>query len=195
MSLTESTMLPLGTAAPDFELTDAVSGNQRTFGDVAGSKGTLVMFLSAHCPFVVHIQEALGALSREYASQPVGWAAVGSNATENEKYAQDRPQGLAAQAQSNGFEFPYLVDESQDVAKAYTAACTPDFFLFDGDRRLVYRGQFDSSRPSTGTPATGDDLRAALDALISGAEVPQRQMPSIGCNIKWRPGAEPAYFG
>jgi len=195
MSLTESTMLALGTAAPNFALTDAVSGDQFTLGDVAGEKGTLVMFLSAHCPFVVHIQEALGALSREYLSKPVGWVAVGSNSTENEKYAKDRPEGLAVQAKVNGFTFPYLLDESQDVAKAYTAACTPDFFLFDGDRKLVYRGQFDSSRPSTDTPVTGADLRAALDALLSGAEIQQEQKPSIGCNIKWKPGSEPDYFG
>lgn len=188
-------MLALGTEAPDFSLTDAVSGNALSYADVAGEKGTLVLFLSAHCPFVVHIQQALGALSQEYASKPLGWVAIGSNETDTPKYAKDRPEGLAAQAKDNAFAFPYLLDETQEVAKAYTAACTPDFFLFDADRKLVYRGQFDSSRPSTETPITGEDLRAALDALLAGEAIPADQRPSVGCNIKWRPGAEPDYFG
>ena len=193
MALTESTMLPLGTAAPDFTLTDAVTGNAVSLADVAGEKGTLVMFICAHCPFVVHVQQELAKLSRDYENQPINLVGIASNSLET--HPQDGPEGMKTQAGAMGFRFPYLFDETQGVAKAYTAACTPDLFLFDGDRKLVYRGQLDGSRPSNGIPVTGADLRAAMDAVLAGEPVATEQTPSAGCNIKWKPGNEPNYFG
>lgn len=189
MSLTESTMLALGTAAPDFTLPDAVSGRSVSLADVAGDKGTLVMFLCAHCPFVLHVQEEIARLSRDYEAQPIGLVGISSNWVGS--HPQDGPDGLKKQAADYDFRFPYLYDETQEVAHAYTAACTPDIFLFDADGKLAYRGQLDSSRPSNEIPVTGGDLRAALDALLAGEAIPAEQTPSVGCNIKWRPGNEP----
>lgn len=184
MAVTESTMLELGTTAPDFALPDVVSGKTVRRGDFRGKKGLLVMFICAHCPYVKHIEKSLGPLAADYASQPLGIVAISSNDVTT--HPADSPEGLKKQAQANGFVFPYLYDESQDVAHAYNAACTPDFFLFDKDLRLVYRGQYDSSRPGNEIPVTGMDLRAAIDLVLDGKPVPKQQRPSIGCNIKWK---------
>jgi peroxiredoxin len=184
MSLTESTMLKLGTAAPDFALADIVTGKTVRRDDFSGKKGLLVMFICAHCPYVKHIEKGLAALGRDYAAQPIGIVAISSN--DALTHPADSPAGLKQQAETYGFVFPYLYDETQAIAHAYKAACTPDFFLFDADRRLVYRGQFDSSRPGNGVPVTGQDLRAAFDLVLAGKPVPTAQRPSIGCNIKWK---------
>ena len=184
MSLTESTMLSLGTTAPDFALTDAVTGKTVRRDDFREKKGLLVLFICAHCPYVKHIEKGLAALGKDYAAQPIGIAAISSN--DAFTHPADSPAGLKQQAETYGFVFPYLYDETQAIAHAYKAACTPDFFLFDGDRRLVYRGQFDSSRPGNGVPVTGQDLRAAFDLVLAGKPVPTAQRPSIGCNIKWK---------
>jgi peroxiredoxin len=184
MARTESTMLELGTLAPDFSLPDVVTGKTASRDDLRKDKGLLVMFICAHCPFVKHIEEELAALGADYASKPLGIVAISSN--DAETYSEDNPVGLKRQAETMGFRFPYLFDESQAVARAYQAACTPDFFLFDKDLRLVYRGQFDASRPGNGIPVTGEDLRAAIDAVLAGKPVSQDQRPSIGCNIKWK---------
>jgi peroxiredoxin len=184
MSLTESTMLELGTLAPDFALTDVVSGKTVRRDDYRGSKALLVMFICAHCPFVKHIEKALGALGADYAGKPLGFVAISAN--DATTHPADSPDGLKRQAQANGFVFPYLYDESQAVAHAYMAACTPDFFLFDEDLTLAYRGQFDASRPGNEVPVTGKDLRAAIDLVLAGKPVPEEQKPSIGCNIKWK---------
>jgi peroxiredoxin len=187
MALTESTMqLELGTEAPDFALRDVVSGTTVHRDDLRGQKGLLVMFICTHCPYVKHVEKGLAALGMDYDGEPVSIVAIGSN--DAEAYPDDAPEGLKAQAQRLGFRFPYLYDETQDVAHAYHAACTPDFFLFDGDLKLVYRGQLDASRPGSGVPVTGQDLRAAMDAVLQGKPVPQEQKPSIGCNIKWKGG-------
>lgn len=191
MVKTASTMLPLGTPAPDFSLTDAISGNTVSRADFEGSP-LLVMFICAHCPFVVHIQQELAKLGKDYADSALKIVAISSNSVQT--HPADAPDKLAAQAAACGFTFPYLHDEDQSAAKAYTAACTPDFFLFDASHRLAYRGQLDDSRPGSDIPVTGADLRAAIDAILAGREAPVRQMPSIGCNIKWHPGAEPDYF-
>jgi peroxiredoxin len=177
-------MLPLGTAAPDFALADVVTGKTVCRDDFSGKKGLLVLFICAHCPYVKHIEKGLGALGRDYAAQPIGIVAISSN--DATTHPADSPNGLRQQAETYGFVFPYLYDESQAVAHAYKAACTPDFFLFDAGLRLVYRGQFDSSRPGSGVPVTGQDLRAAIDLVLAGMPVPTDQRPSIGCNIKWR---------
>jgi peroxiredoxin len=184
MSLTESTMLSLGTIAPDFALTSVVTGKTVHRDDFRGQKAMLVMFICAHCPYVKHINEGLAALGKDYAGKPLAIVAISSN--DAATHPADSPAGLKQQAETFGFPFPYLYDESQAVAHAYKAACTPDFFLFDGDLRLVYRGQFDSSRPSNGIPVTGEDLRAAIDQVLAGTPVPADQRPSIGCNIKWK---------
>jgi peroxiredoxin len=187
MALTESTMqLELGTGAPDFALRDVVAGKTVRRDDFLGRKGLLVMFICTHCPYVKHVEKGLAALGMDYDGQPVGIVAISSN--DADTYPDDAPDGLKAQAQRLGFRFPYLYDQTQDVARAYHAACTPDFFLFDGDMKLAYRGQFDSSRPGSGVPVTGQDLRAALDALLADQPVPKDQKPSIGCNIKWKGG-------
>ncbi len=193
MALTESTMLELGAPAPDFSLKDVVSGRTFSLDDVTKEKGVLVMFLCSHCPYVIHIHKALGALGREYVDRQVGVVGICSNDPVTQP--QDSPRNLQKQAAEQGFFFPYLLDATQDVAKAYKAACTPDLYLFDSDRKLVYRGQFDGSRPGNDIPVTGVDLRAALDALIAGDPISANQTPSIGCNIKWKPGNEPDYFG
>ncbi len=185
MALTESTMeLELGAQAPDFALRDVVTGKTVRRDDFRGQKGLLVMFICTHCPYVKHVEKGLAALGADYEGKGIGIVAISSN--DAETYPDDSPAGLKQQAQRLGFRFPYLYDESQDVARAYHAACTPDFFLFDSGLKLVYRGQFDGSRPNSGLPVTGQDLRAAMDAVIAGKPVPTDQKPSIGCNIKWR---------
>lgn len=191
MAATPSTMAPLGMEAPDFKLPDA-NGREYKLGDFADSKGLLVVFICAHCPFVVHIRQALGAFGKEYQEKGLGMVAIASN--DLAQYPQDGPQGMRKESAEGGYTFPYLLDDTQEVAKAYRAACTPDFFLFDADRKLVYRGQFDGSRPGNDVPVTGQDLRAAADAVLSGGPVPENQRSSIGCNIKWKPGNEPDYF-
>lgn len=185
MALTESTMeLELGVSAPDFTLPDVVSGKTVHRDDFRGQKALLVMFICAHCPYVKHIEKGLAALGRDYEGKPISMVAISSNDAAN--YPDDNPAGLKRQAQTLGFRFPYLYDESQDAAKAYRAACTPDFFLFDGDLKLAYRGEFDSSRPSNGVAVTGEGLRAAIDAVLAGNAPDGDQRPSIGCNIKWK---------
>ncbi len=192
MVKTVSTMLELGTEAPDFELIDVVSGNRVTRGDFGGRKGLLAMFICAHCPYVKHMESALAALGTDYLGLGLGLVAFSSNDVGH--YPEDAPDKLREQATNCGFNFPYLYDEHQHVAKAYTAACTPDFFLFDADFSLVYRGQLDDSRPDTDIPVTGEDLRKAIDQVLAGEELIDMQKPSLGCNIKWIPGEEPAYF-
>lgn len=192
MAKTESTMLDLGTPAPDFTLPDSVQDVLVSKSEFEGHP-LLVMFICAHCPFVVLIQEELGKLGRDYADTALKIVAISANSVES--HPQDAPDKLAEQAAANGFPFPYLYDETQEVAKAYTAACTPDFFLFDADHRLAYRGQLDDARPGSDTPVTGKDLRAAIDAVLAGESTSADQIPSMGCNIKWIPGNEPDYFG
>jgi peroxiredoxin len=191
MVRTPSTMLPLGTVAPDFSLAN-VDGRTVSFADAAGPQGTVVMFICNHCPFVKHVADQLAALGRDYLPRGIGFAAISSNDVST--HPADSPEQMVRESEERGYPFPYLYDETQEVAKAYHAACTPDFYVFDGDRRLVYRGQLDASRPGNDVPVTGGDLRAALDALVAGRDVPAGQVPSIGCNIKWKPGQEPAYF-
>jgi peroxiredoxin len=186
-------MLSLSTQAPDFQLQDVVSGQMVSLSTFAGKPALLVMFICRHCPYVKHVQAELARLGEEYIPKNVGIVAISAN--DAEKYPDDAPASLKEMAQELGFHFPLCFDETQEVAKTYTAACTPDFFLFDGDRKLVYRGQLDDSRPSSETPVTGKDLRAALDTVLAGQPVPEEQKPSIGCNIKWKPGNEPPYFG
>jgi peroxiredoxin len=187
MALTESTMeLELGAEAPDFALPDVVTGKTVRRDDFRGQKGLLVMFICTHCPYVKHVEKGLAALGMDYDGEPVSLVAIGSN--DAKAYPDDSPEGLKEQAERMGFRFPYLYDETQDVARAYHAACTPDLFLFDGDLKLAYRGQFDASRPGNGVPVTGQDLRAAMDAVLAGRPVATDQRPSIGCNIKWKGG-------
>ena len=191
-----STMLALGTAAPDFSLPDVTDGRIVSLAGFSDRKALLVMFLCAHCPYVVHVRPELARIARDYARQSVALVAITAN--DAAQYPDDAPGPTAAMARAAGFTFPFLYDETQAVAKAYSAACTPDFFLFDGARRLVYRGQLDSSRPGRGADRPGSgalngaDLRAALDAVLAGQPVSAEQRPSIGCNIKWKPGHEPA---
>ncbi len=189
---TASTMLPLGTSAPNFSLQNAVDGSTVSLADFAGRKGLLVIFMCNHCPFVVHLRSDLAKFAKEYQAKGLGIVGISSN--DAGAYPQDGPDKMAEEAKSAGYVFPYLFDETQAVAKAYSAACTPDFFLFDEHQKLAYRGQFDDSRPQSGTPITGADLRAACDAVLAGEKVSDNQKPSIGCNIKWRAGNAPAYF-
>ena len=191
MAKTLSTMLELGTAAPPFSLPDT-QGRTISLEDFKDAQALLVVFMCNHCPYVIHIRDALAALAREY--QPRGLAMVGISANDVEKYPDDSPQKMAEEVVTAGYTFPYLYDQDQRVAQAYRAACTPDFFLFDAQRRLVYRGQFDDSRPGNNVPVTGRDLRAAIDAVLARRQVNPDQKPSLGCNIKWKPGNEPAYF-
>jgi len=184
-------MLPLGTKAPDFCLKD-INGKWVRRDDFKGKKGLLVMFICNHCPFVKHIQQELVKLTNEYQYKGIGIVAINSN--DVEKYPEDHPDKMKEVAENWGYMFPYLFDETQEVAKSYKSACTPDFFLFDSNFHLVYRGQFDDSRPGNGKPVDGKDLRTALDCLLEGKPVPSRQKPSIGCNIKWKSGNEPDYF-
>lgn len=191
MAPTPSTMLPLGTAAPAFSLPDVVSGRTISLETFRDRTALLVIFLCQHCPYVQHVKEELARLGKDYAAQSVGIVAISAN--DAARYPDDAPAQLKAMAQALGFAFPLCYDETQDVAEAYTAACTPDFFLFGKDRRLAYRGQLDDSRPGNGRPVTGKDLRAAVDAVLAGRPVDAAQRASLGCNIKWKPGREPAY--
>ena len=184
MSLTPSNMLPLGTPAPDFSLPDVVSGETLSLADFSDYEGLLVMFICRHCPFVKHLQDALGRFGRDYNGKNLGIIAISAN--DAIEYPEDGPESLKEMALSLGFTFPYCYDESQKTAKAYDAACTPDFFLFDRERKLAYRGQFDDSRPGKDIPVTGRDLRGAVDAVLENRPVFQPQQPSIGCNIKWK---------
>jgi thiol-disulfide isomerase/thioredoxin len=191
--MTPSTMLPLGTRTPDFALPEPATGRVVARTDFDAAPALLVMFLSNHCPFVKHIADELAAFGREYGEK--GVAVVAINANDIANYPDDSPEQMVAEVELRGYTFPYLFDESQDVAKAYQAACTPDFFLFDGGGRLVYRGQFDGSRPSLAIPVSGADVRAACDAILAGGEPLPEQTPSVGCNIKWKVGGAPDYFG
>jgi peroxiredoxin len=193
MVLVSSTMLPLGTKAPDFSLYDAVSGKLMPLESFADKVALLVMFICCHCPYVKHIDKELAKLGEDYKDRNLAIVAISSN--DAESYPDDSPEMLSEMANRLNFSFPILFDETQAVAHAYTASCTPDFFLFDSDRRLVYRGQLDDSRPGNGREVTGRDLRTALEAVLAGGQVPSEQVPSIGCNIKWKPGNEPDYFG
>jgi len=184
MAETPSTMLPLGTEAPDFTLPDTVSGESHALGDLKSSAGTVVMFICNHCPFVKHVNHELVRLAKDYQEKDIAFIAISSNDADN--YPQDGPDQMKETAAKEGYPFPYLYDESQQVAKDYQAACTPDFYLFDQELKLVYRGQLDDSRPGNNQPVTGQDLRNALDALLAGAPVSEQQYPSIGCNIKWK---------
>jgi peroxiredoxin len=192
MVAVNSTMLPLGTRAPEFRLADT-SGKMVSLADFDKATALLVAFICNHCPYVKHIRGGLAQLARDYMSRGVAVVGISSNDVEN--YPQDSPRKMAEEAKAAGYIFSYLYDETQEVAKAYRAACTPDLYLFDGEQRLAYRGQFDDSRPGNNVPVTGKDMRAALDALLAGKSVPANQKASIGCNIKWKPGHEPDYFG
>lgn len=176
-------MLPLGTVAPEFSLLDAVTQKIINLQALKGNQGTVIMFICNHCPFVKHVNAEISRLGREYQEKGIGFIAISSNDVKN--YPQDAPHLMREVAKEEGYTFPYLFDETQEVAKAYQAACTPDFYLFDGNLRLVYRGQLDDSRPGNGIPVTGKDLRDGMDSLISGKEIDSNQKPSIGCNIKW----------
>lgn len=191
MALTASTMLPLGTIAPDFALPNVVTGQTVTQASLADRPALLVMFICQHCPYVKHIQPELVRLDQDWGDRI---AIVAISANDITTHPQDAPAHLKTMAETLGLRFPVLYDASQAIAKAYTAACTPDFFLFDGDRRLVYRGQLDDSRPGNNQPLDGHDLRAAIAAVVAGEPVAADQKPSIGCNIKWTPGNEPTYF-
>lgn len=187
MALTSSTMLPLGTVAPDFALPDTVSGSEKTLTELRGARGTLVMFICNHCPYVQHVNPELVRLARDYLPRGIGVVAISSN--DAQSHPADAPERMTEVAQRLGFPFAYLYDGSQAVARAYAAACTPDFFLFDAGLRLVYRGRLDDSTPGNGRPPSGADLRAALDALLGGCAPLSEQHASMGCNIKWREGA------
>lgn len=191
MVRTPSTMLPLGTHAADFSLLD-VSGRTMNWKDVAGEHGTVVMFICNHCPFVKHVADELARLGHEYMPRGIGLVAISSNDVST--HPADSPEQMVHEAEQRGYPFPYLYDETQEVAKEYRAACTPDFYLFDRDAKLVYRGQLDDSRPDSGIPVTARDLRGAIDAVLAGTSVAAEQTPSIGCNIKWKAGSEPDYF-
>ena len=191
MVKTASTMRSLGSTAPDFSLLN-VDSRTVSLADFEGSPALLVMFMCNHCPFVKHVADELARLAQDY--MPRGVAIVGINSNDTANHPEDSPERMVHEAEERGYPFPYLFDEDQSVAQAYGAACTPDFFLYDRDRRLVYRGQLDASRPGNGIPVTGQDLRAALDALLAGKPLPEKQTPSIGCNIKWKAGNEPEYF-
>ena len=184
-------MRPLGTPAPDFTLPDVRTGHRVSLSDFRDKQALLIIFLCRHCPFVKHIQHELAHLGNEYLGQGVGVVAISAN--DADKYPEDAPDKLREMAGELGFQFPLLYDEDQQTAKAYTAACTPDFFVFDQERRLVYRGQFDGSRPSNDIPVTGNELRKALNSVLASEPIEDEQKPSIGCNIKWKPGNEPAY--
>jgi peroxiredoxin len=192
MAAVNSTMLPLGSPAVDFTLTDTVSGKPITLSHYRAGKPVLLAFICNHCPFVVHIRSALAKVGAE--AQKKGVAVIGISSNDPENYPDDAPAKMTAEARSAGYTFPYLFDASQGVAKSFRAACTPDFFLFDASGRLYYRGQFDASRPSNKQPVTGQDVLAAIESLMAGKPAPAVQWPSIGCNIKWKPGNEPDYF-
>ncbi len=184
MARTPSNMLPIGTIAPPFELKDTVSGQFMDFQNLKSEKGTVVMFICNHCPYVIHIKEEMVNIAKEYTEKGIAFIAISSNDVQN--YPDDSPEKMKEFADESGFVFPYLYDETQDVAKAYDAACTPDFYVFDGDDRCIYRGRMDGATPGNNVPVTGTDLRNALDALMAGKEVNEEQLPSMGCNIKWK---------
>lgn len=190
MAATESTMLALGTAAPDFSLPD-YNGRLHGLAEFTQAKGLVVAFICNHCPFVQHVRNEFARFAREYQVKGVAVVAIASN--DLDTYPQDGPAGMQAEAEAAGYGFPYLLDATQAVAKVYQAACTPDFYLFDGGQKLFYRGQFDASRPGNNLPVTGADLRAAVDALLAGRLAAAEQLPSIGCSIKWKAGNEPVY--
>jgi peroxiredoxin len=192
MARTPSTMLPLGTPAPDFALPN-IDGTTVKRDDFQGSTALVVMFICNHCPYVKHVDGGMVMLAKDYQDKGVAFVAISSNDVEN--YAQDSPEKMKEEAAAAGYTFPYLYDATQDVAKGYRAACTPDFYVFDGDLKLVYRGQLDDSRPGNDRPVTGKDIRSALDAVLAGKPVSEDQQPSIGCNIKWIPGNAPDYAG
>jgi peroxiredoxin len=191
MALTSSTMLPLGTTAPDFQLPDT-DGKIISLADFKGRAALLVIFMCNHCPYVIHIRAGLAQLARDYVPRGVAMAGISSNDAKN--YPADSPARMKDEVKTAGYIFPYLYDETQAAAKSYRAACTPDIFLFDKDQKLIYRGQFDASRPNNGIHVTGNDLRAALTAVLAGKAVSEKQIPGIGCNIKWKAGNEPDYF-
>jgi peroxiredoxin len=193
MVQTPSTMAELGSPAPDFSLLEPTTGKTVSRDDFADAGALLVVFLSNHCPYVKHIAGGLAEFAREYTAK--GLAVVGINANDVERYPDDAPEAMVEEVERRGYGFPYLFDDEQEVAKAYHAACTPDFFLYDRDRRLAYRGQFDASRPGSDVPVTGEDLRAAADAVLTGRDPGPDQTPSVGCNIKWKPGNNPPWFG
>ena len=184
MAFTESNMLELGTKAPDFQLPDTVSGKSVSIDDIAGEQGTVVMFLCNHCPYVIHVNPEIVRVAKEYQAKGIGFVGISSN--DVAKYPDDAPDRMKEVAKNVGYPFPYLYDESQEVARAYDAACTPDFYVFDQNRLLVYRGRLDASRPGNNEQLTGKDLRTALDAVLAGEEVGDQQYPSAGCNIKWK---------
>ena len=191
MVRTPSTMLPLGTLAPDFELPN-VDGRMVSYADAAGERGTVVMFICNHCPFVKHVADQLAGLGRDSMPRGIGFIAISSNDVST--HPADSPEQMVAEAEERGYPFPYLYDETQEVAQVYQAACTPDFYLFDAGKKLVYRGQLDPSRPGSDVPVTGADLRRAIDALLAGQPPLTEQVPSLGCNIKWKAGNEPPWF-
>jgi peroxiredoxin len=194
MALTPSTMLSLGTRAPDFSLPDPSDGKVWSLDELLkGKQFATVWFICNHCPYVQHVRHELAKLGREYSEKGVAVVAISANDVVS--HPDDAPEAMAREKKEMGYVFPYLHDETQATAQAYQAACTPDFYVFDRDRTLVYRGQLDDSRPGNNIPVTGKDLRAALDAVLAGKPVPENQKPSIGCNIKWKPGNEPSYFG
>jgi len=184
MALTESTMLPLGTKAPEFSLPDTVSGKTLNLNDLKGEKATVVMFICNHCPFVIHVNEELVKLSNDYTSKGISFIGISSNNIAT--HPQDGPERMTEHAKSAGYNFPYLYDESQEVARAYDAACTPDLYVFDAEMNLAYRGRIDASRPGNNKPVTGEEMRKALDLITSGEAVPEPHYPSAGCNIKWK---------
>jgi len=184
MARTPSNMLALGTKAPEFSLMDTVTNRTMNLHQLKGDRGTVIMFICNHCPFVLHVNDELVKLAKDYKDKGIGFVAISSNDVEN--YPQDGPELMKENAKKQGYPFPYLYDETQEVAKAYDAACTPDLYLFNSELELVYRGQLDDSRPGNGIPVTGSDLRAAIDALLSGNKITEHQKPSIGCNIKWK---------
>lgn len=186
-------MLPLGTKAPDFALPDVVTGAEVSLGDFEAKKGMVVMFICNHCPYVQHVRDELARFGMDYLNTDLGMVAISAN--DPDQYPEDGPEAMKREAVTYGYSFPYLFDADQSVAAAYTAMCTPDFFLFDARRELVYRGRFDETRPNMGIPATGADLRAAANAVLAGQPVTVEQRPSMGCSIKWKPGNAPAYAG
>lgn len=192
MALTPSTMLPLETLAPDFELVDVLSNQNITLSHFTAQKALLVIFFCCHCPFVKHVETEIAKISRDY--QPQNLGIIGISVNDIERYPDDAPDQLKIMAERLGFNFPVCYDSTQNVAKAYKAACTPDFFLFDSQFKLVYRGQLDDSRPGNNLPVTGKDLREAIEAILAGKPISSEQKPSIGCNIKWKPGNEPEYY-
>ena len=189
---TTSTMLALGTEAPDFSLPDTVSGDVVSLADYSDKKGLLVMFICNHCPYVKHVRQELARLGNDYSKSGLGIVAISSN--DIDAYPADSPEAMKTEAETFGYSFPYLYDETQMVAAAYTAMCTPDFFLFGAENKLAYRGRLDESRPDSGIPVTGNELRAAIDAVLAGDLVSDQQLPSMGCSIKWKSGSTPAYF-